>query len=414
MRTNGGDPRQAKNPKLPQNNQISRLLTAVQERASLNEDKARESANIKHGCQVGNLPYDLIFQILLLLPAESLHRSSFVCKEWFSLINSSKFIDAYSRQSETVFIFLNKTSPTRPKSYKIEAKLGLLENFNIFSTHEPPRYYIDFLKFEGGRCKVIESSISGFKNILATCNGLILATCKQNGGLLVFNPVTRKLAAIPLGTTLRYEESYGFVFNPLTKQYKVVHLFRDGTAYIGCEILSLNTRLWRGVDGPSLGLFRSFDHKPVSAIGALHWLPSSDPCGQIVSMGIDDEKFRTTSLPISSTPNDRLVEIGGFLSFVTHVEFHKLDVWMLEGLEGGHWVKRHIITSYRVTELVPISTWRCGKELIFKVNGQACFYVYDIGKKEMSIAEIEGDALSRPHQHYLPHLNTLTPGEWLG
>lgn len=128
-------------------------------------------------------------------------------------------------------------------------------------------------------------------------------------------------------------------------------------------------------------------------------------------MGIDDEKFRTISLPISSTPNDRLVEIGGILSFVTHVEFHKLDVWMLKGLEGEDWVKQHIITGYRVPDLVPVSTLRCGRELIFKVNQEACFYAYDVEKEEMSMAEMEGEA-PRGCQHYLTHVNTLTPGEW--
>ncbi|KAI8569136.1 hypothetical protein RHMOL_Rhmol02G0255500 [Rhododendron molle] len=404
MRTNGDAPRQTKNRKLPQNN--SRLFTAVQQRASLNEDKAREFADIRHVGQVASLPYDLIFRILLLLPAESLLISSSVCKEWFSLINSSDFIEAHSQQCESVFIFLKKASP-RLKSFKIEDKLGLLVNSSIFSKSEPLRSYINFVKVQGGRCKVIESNISGFKNILATCNGLILATCEQNGGLLVLNPMTRKLSALPLGTTLPLEQSYGFVFSQLTKQYKVVHLFQDESLHISCEILSLNTRLWRGVDGPSFGLFTSLVHKPVTAIGALHWLPSSANCSFIVSMGIDDEKFRTLSLPISSTPNDRLVEIGGFLSFVTHVGFRRLDVWMLKGLWGEGWVKQHIITSYRVPDLVPVSALRCGRELIFQVNGAPCFYAYDVEKEEMRVAVMEGGAPGG-RQHYLPHVNTLT------
>lgn len=215
--------------------------------------------------QVADLPYDLIFRILCLLPAKSLLILCCVCKEWFNLIKSLDFIEAHSRQTEIVFIFLKK-APPRPKSFTIEAKLGLLVNSSIFSKVEPPRSYINFVEFQGGKCKVIDSNISGFKDILATCKGLILATCEQNGGLLVLNPVTRKLSALPLGTSLPFEQSYGFVFSHLTKQYKVVHLFQDEDRHTSCEILSLNTRSWWGVDGPSFGLVRSLDHKPVSAI----------------------------------------------------------------------------------------------------------------------------------------------------
>ncbi|KAI7987129.1 putative F-box protein [Camellia lanceoleosa] len=396
----------SKQYKLPQKDKLSRLS-----RASANEKKEHMNGlpEIKWS-QVAHLPYDLIFKILLLLPAESLHRSSFVCKAWFNLVNSSNFTDAYICHSETVFIFLQLVSQRRPKTFSIEAKLGLSEYHSIFLTREPSRSYINFLVVKDGKSKVIESQISGLKDILATCNGLILATCEQNGGLLVINPVTRKLVALPLGTINARDESYGFVFGRLTGEYKVVHLFRDESGYISCEILSLATRSWWAVDGPSFGLFTKLIRKPVAAIGALHWLPAKHGCSYIVSLSIDDGKFHTRALPISSSVNDRLLEIGGFLSFVTHVTLNRIEVWILKGLQGGSWIKRHIITSNKITDLIPISTLRHGREMVFKGCRDGSFYAYDIEIQVMRKVEMEGE----PHRHrssYLPHVNTLASWE---
>ena len=68
----------------------------------------------------------------------------------------------------------------------------------------------------------------------------------------------------------------------------------------------------------------------------------------------DDEKFDTNS----SIMNDRLVEIVGFLSFVVE---DTLEVWILKESEGEGWVKRHAITGYRIRNLVPTCTLRCGR-----------------------------------------------------
>ncbi|KAI8003542.1 hypothetical protein LOK49_LG08G01082 [Camellia lanceoleosa] len=256
----------SKQCKLSQKDKLSRLL-----RASANEKKEH----------MNGLLEIKIFKILLLLPAESLHRSRFVCKAWFNLVNSSNFTDAHIRHSETVFIFLQLVSQRRPKTFSIEAKL---------------------------------------------------------------------------------------------------------------------------VDGPSFGLFTKLIRKPVAAIGALHWLPAKHGCSYIVSLGIDDEKFYTRALSISSSVNDRLLEIGGFLSFVTHVTLNRIEAVFPVV------VKRHIIMSNKITDLIPISTLRHGREMVFKGCRDGSFYVYDIEIQVMRKVEMEGE----PHRHrssYLPHVNTLASWE---
>ncbi|XP_057468540.1 F-box protein CPR1-like [Actinidia eriantha] len=373
----------------------------VQKRASANQMKKQE-----RGFQDIHFSRDLIFKIFLFLPADSLHRASFVCKAWFNLINSSNFIEAHILQSEPVVVFLKSVSPPRPNTFSIESKLSL-------STRETARsrvHYLSYVEVQNKEGKEIELNISGFENILATCNGLVLASRKEKRGLLVINPVTRKVLALPRGTILPNAASYGFVFSHKSREYKVVHLFRNESKSIACEIISLTTRSWRAVVGPSSKHFRLFVCKPVTANGSLHWLPSGGGCSYIVSMGIDDEKFHTRNLPNRSSRCDRLVEIGGFLSFVTHVVEDALEIWILKESEGEGWVKRHTITGYGIRKLVPICTMRRGRALFFIIERDHYFCSYDMETLEMREVKFDGVSLWRCHS-YLPHVKTLASWE---
>ncbi|XP_057467644.1 F-box protein CPR1-like [Actinidia eriantha] len=382
----------------------------VQKRASTNQMKKQGRGF--HDIHFSN---ELLFKIFLLLPAESLHRASFVCKAWFNLINSSNFVEAHILQAEPIIMFLKSVSPPRPKTFSIESKLSL-SKFSRRETDNSPVDYLSYVEVQNGEGKEIESNISGFQKILATCNGLVLATREETIGLLVINPVTRNVLALPQDTLLSCAACYGFVFSHLSREYKVVHLFWDKSTSVACEILSLTTRSWRTVDGPSSEHFRGFFlHKPVAANGSLHWLPSSGGCSCIVSMGIDDEKFHTRILPNRSRRNDRLVEIGGLLSFVTHVVEDTLEIWILKESEGEGWVKRHTITGRGIRNLLPICTMKRGRELFFVIERDHKLCAYDMETLEMRAVEYDGVALWRRHTYFscLAHVNTLASWESL-
>lgn len=375
----------------------------------------------KWSTEVAHLPYDLVFKILLLLPAKVLYRFSFVCKTWYNLINSQAFIEAHLHLCETNLVFLNSRpiSKRRPNAFSIETKLGLSDDSTRFSLFLPRRlqhdHYIHFLEFfQDGKGKVSDPNICGLGKILATCNGLILATTEKNQGLLVMNPMTRKLIRFPLGTIVpSTDESYGFVFDQHKREYKVVHLFRDSQRFIGCEVLSVRTRSWRAVDGPSSELFRSFERKAVTATGALYWLPAKRECSYLVSLGMDDEKFVTRALPVNnSTPNDNLVEIGGFLSYVAHVTKYRMQIWILKGNEKSveDWAKQYTINMDRdIRDLIPLFATRNGTRLVFKRYTEEHFlYAYDFQDEEMKEVELEIEGLHFDlFRTHLPHLNTL-------
>jgi len=267
--------------------------------------------------------------------------------------------------------------------------------------------YIQYLEIDGGRSKVVEYNASCLGNIRATCNGLILLDNKlKKGGLIVMNPVTRKLIALPLGTLYPpHNESYGFASSNVTDDYKVVHLFRDELGFLSCEILILGTRLWREVNGPSFGLFSWFGYMPVSAIGALHWVPHIDRSDFIVSMDVEKEKFHTIPLPKSSRTHDRIVETGDFLSFVTHEEANQIDIWILKGL-GESWTKQHSITMGCIMDMVPLLSLRIKGDMIFKRDEDGSFYAYDFQLQVMRKVEMEKGFVPLSSS-LLPHVNSL-------
>jgi F-box interacting protein len=227
------------------------------------------------------------------------------------------------------------------------------------------------------------------------------------------------LIALPLGTLYPpYKESHGFALSNVTGEYKVAHLFRDELGFLNCEILILGTRLWREVNGPSFGLFSWFGYMRVSAIGASHWVPHIDHSDYIVSMDVDKEKFHTIPLQKSSRTHtyhkkkkkssrthDRIVETGGFLSFVAHGEANQIDIWILKGL-GESWTKQHSITMGCVLDMVPLLSLRIQGDTIFKRDEDGSFYAYDFQLRVMRKIEMEKGVVPLSSS-LLPHVNSL-------
>ncbi|KAK6925203.1 F-box associated domain, type 3 [Dillenia turbinata] len=405
------------------------LLQLAEERAlskkEIDDEKRKHQESL-----VPYMPKDCVSIILVRLPVQSLQSSRFVCKPWYNIVNSSLFIDAHLRRSKFVIIFLESAVIERSNFY-VGPQI-LQENLNTFWVeanlrrsgsipvlHQPdldPRskHYLKFIEFEDGKGKFKEFNASCLGNIRATCNGLILIDNKfKKGGLIVFNPVTRKLVALPLGTLYPpHDESYGFGLCNVTGKYKVVHLFRDELGYVSCEILTPGASSWREVNGPSFGLFGWFGYKPISAIGALHWIPQIDRSECLVSIELHTEKFHTIPLPEHSRAHDGIIEMKGFLCFIVHQEIcQRMDVWVLKSLQGEDWTTYHSITIGYIIDLVPFcSTSRDDEEIIFRRDEDCSFYTYNLRFEGMRKIEFEirkGNESLRRSRSCLPHVNSL-------
>ncbi|XP_030521088.1 F-box/LRR-repeat/kelch-repeat protein At1g09650-like isoform X2 [Rhodamnia argentea] len=370
------------------------------------------------------LPKDCLTNILIRLPHSSLLRSMLVCKSWRSIITSLNFVHAHLHRSDTILIFqswirtphiyyssLTTRPPESPNSFSIEANYLQSQNIPILTQpniNHSEKSYVKFMEFSNGNCEERDYKISCLGMIRATCDGLILLDNRmKEGGLIVLNPVTRKLDPLPLGTLYpAHKESYGFALSKVSGVYNVVHLFRDELDFFHCEILSLGTRVWRPVYGPEPGLFGWLGHRPVFAIGSLHWVPLVDHSDYIVSLEMDSEKFHKVSLPTSCRTYDRILEMHGSLCFIAHEEMTQINIWMLEGLSGHAWKQTCSITMGCTFDMVPLLSLKMSGDVIFERDEDYSLYRYHFELKEMRRIEVQGKC-PVPSNTYFTHVNSF-------
>lgn len=401
------------------NNGTTSLFRIVEERA-LSKKQLDEDKNKKQLTVVPYLPKDCISNILVRLPLESLQRSRFVCKPWYNIIYSPVFINAHLRRAETVLIFLKKEAfhhystasiaQEKPNTFSVEARVFKLQSVHVF--HQPlicpsSKFYIKYMVIKNGKVRIGDFNSTCLGKIRATCNGLIVLNDEmKKGGLVIMNPVTRELSILPLGTLYPpHKESYGLSFCKSTGYFKLVHLFLDELNFIGCEILMLGTRSWKLVNGPAFGLFSWFGYEPISAIGALHWIPHIDHSEYIMSMTVDNEKFHKILLPKSSRTNDRIVEMGGHLCFVTHEEMNEIDVWILRNICGEDWTKTYTVRVGCIKDLVPLYCSKFEGEMIF-LDKDGSLFAYDFQFQVMKKIDMKREHFPA-HGCYQPHVNSL-------
>lgn len=366
-------------------------------RRSQGKEAAAQNSESESGFEIMQIPDDLLFKVFSLLPAESLVKLQFVCKKWYALVNGFMFIKFHAQQSETVLI-------------SQELIVDRAHTSCLVLPPVEPKPHFHYLDLNRRKDNFVESCIIDLVDIWASCDGLVLGIRAKNKGLILMNPLTRKHAKLPLGT-VGFRESYGFAFCIRARTYKVAHLFREAPRYTVCEILNVNTRKWTCMDGPSSELLHDITQRPVSVSGSLYWMPREHGSDYFVSLNLEDEKFSTTKLPIFCAVNDRLIDVGGALGFVTHATLNLMQVWILNGREN--WVKRYsIYMNFDVRRVVPICSSRNGKEIVFEYPGHY-LYVYDMetGDTEEVYSRDDEEYCEGAETLFIPHRNTLASWE---
>lgn len=388
------------------------LLLSVQERMmskKLKEAKGQSGNHLERGQQqnafIPYIPKDCILNILARLPTESLPKSMLVCKPWFHIICSPKFIDSHLIRSESVLLFQRSVSDEEQSNPPPGQAPLVLFGRPKQTVKKSTRLSINFIEFTEGESRQAEYRLRCSGKIRAACNGLLLIdNVTKKGGLIVLNPVTSKGTSLPVGTIIpsQNSESYGFAYSDATGEYKAVHLFCDDLGYINCEVLILGEKLWKEVNGPTFGFFNGawLGYRPVSAIGALHWIPHAHHGDYLVSMELTTDKFYSVPLPTMCGKYDRVLEMGRILAFITH-EGQNIDVWILKGLHDEVWTKHHCLSVGCIRDMVPILSLKNKWDVIFwrKVDGS--LHVYDLKLELMRKVEGQVPADSFPHVNSL-------------
>ncbi|KAM0915914.1 hypothetical protein ACQ4PT_010516 [Festuca glaucescens] len=280
---------------------------------------------------------EILTEIFARLPAKSAARFRCLSHEWFATLSSDYFVDLHVRRSNR---------PGRPRL--LLAQVGSLYDGYIYSWKP------------GGPVERLMPDDFASNGLLVPntkpCHGLVLMRCTDHGGYFVCNPCTGAVLALPdsklpLKMTLRiatrgqpeapffFEVAYGLGYCSITRQHKVVRLFRN-IEVSSCEVFELDTpAYWRPTaEQPPLCHVKE-QKLAVFFNGYLHFL-STD--ASITTFNTCSETFGPLPPPtgfVNASPV--LTELDGYLCFCygepdTDDPYH---VFLLRDYMKGRWEK---------------------------------------------------------------------------
>ncbi|KAG9143951.1 hypothetical protein Leryth_022970 [Lithospermum erythrorhizon] len=279
--------------------------------------------------QTCNLPPEIINEILLRLPVQSLLKFKCVSKSWLILISSSEFIKTHVSISRKPNNYSNYTvilaSHAVPITYYTCSLSSILSNTVMDNSRalEFPMSDLDFqLWFVG------------------SCNGLLCVSIDPTT-LVLYNPSIRKLKPLPISGTDTGNSSYisyGFCFDELCDDFKVVELNivldRAFMYSTGVKVYSLRNDSWRKFENDHEGRICSSGGQSVG--GILHWRISMiDGRYLIFAVNTVTNIYDTLAAPPTLDKQDvvaewSLGELNGCLAVFRDYYNIRLDVWAMK------------------------------------------------------------------------------------
>ncbi|XP_074309959.1 putative F-box protein At3g17490 isoform X2 [Silene latifolia] len=259
-----------------------------------------------------HLPRDIIFNILLLVPALFLHQVvRYVCKQWNDIVNDPRFIKAHCQLSSA----------------------GLL----VQSPFDPPLvYYI-----EGDDLKEFAFPLPG--RIYGSFNGLVLFHEKNNPQILsVINPLTKaKINLPPVQGLKEYFPIIGFAITS-SGHYKVVVTLRDEGQCSKIQVMVFTVgidKAWRFIDLQGNSEMKCMSYsRPSYIAGMLYWCDYYYPC---FAMDVDTETIYHLPKPVDFVPNFNqsfFISLGAGLGLIVN-KTDEMRLWKLTDVKSGEWTE---------------------------------------------------------------------------
>ncbi|KAJ0811710.1 putative F-box domain, galactose oxidase/kelch, beta-propeller, F-box associated interaction [Helianthus annuus] len=319
------------------------------------------------------IPPEIITNILHRLPSKPLTRFKTVSKNWQSLISDPQFIKHHQKTLNRRHLICDIYN-TPLYSFPINPHHQTPQNL---TPHLP---HTDKFTFHG------------------SCNGLVLASADDFDGahsLIVINPTTRECIQVPesgydvVDKLLQVEIKYGFGYDPLTDDYKVVtvsyfhHNYMMLPRTMSVHVYSLRDNDWRRVGDSVYNHSRGWNLPGVFVNGVLHWVVGKglDGLRVIVGFSLADETFSEVPSPefgdrgdVLSKRECRLVVVGEKLGV-----FFEDKVWVMNeyGVRES-WVKIVINGINKIRVVDPEILYEDGKILML-CGG--LMWVYDVEEK---------------------------------
>ncbi|KAM7503250.1 hypothetical protein LguiB_002154 [Lonicera macranthoides] len=319
------------------------------------------------------LPPEVLKEIITRLPVKSLLRCTSVCKSWYSLITSPKFITTH----------LNHRNNKRNNHILIR---NFVDSFE-YSVHRDNETF--------DKLSTLEFPLPGFFRIIGSCNGLI---CLSNDEVvavdhmrttILWNPSIRKYATLPRPSVTfdshgHYQHTLGFGFHSATNDYKVVrvvHLMTHIETLPGpkVELYELSTGCWRRINVGDFKYIVNEGDPQAFLNGVIHWTgyERDGIRNLIVSFNMENEVLGAMMVPQSLQQGFplRVAVYGDLLSLMEH-KLSSNDchccVWVMQeyGIAKS-WRKQFTIDLNRRFLRGPFSFGERGDALLAKPHEMA-------------------------------------------
>ncbi|XP_076891823.1 F-box/kelch-repeat protein At3g23880-like [Bidens hawaiensis] len=280
---------------------------------------------------------EIIVQILLKLPVDSLLRCKSVCKSWYSLISDPHFVKSHLAISTTNINRHRLIYSTNSKGYSRSIRTPKIIKFKTCSLRDV---------MYGNSINALEldyPSEHPFRNVWVggSCNGLLCMNV-GNGVLFIWNPSTRNSYRLPPSGCDKMQIGYvvyGFGYQQSTDDYKVVELSCYETDSIKHETLfkiySLKSGNWKkvGVYPHRYSFFGSGNY----CNGVLHWAAMKDFASSsytwfILSLDLATETFGEVLQPVYDE-GDKELALGSlkeWLCVLCNYRGIRTDVWVMK------------------------------------------------------------------------------------
>nr|ABR18786.1 class S F-box protein [Nicotiana alata] len=340
------------------------------------------------------LPEDVVIYILSRFSVKSLLRFKFISKSWYTLIQSSTFINVHLNRStitKNEFILFSRSFRIETEGFKNVLSIISSDDYNDLNVvlQDLDLPYLTF------------TPNYHFNELVGPCNGLIVLT-DDDDIIVLFNPATKNymlLPPSPFVCSKGYHRSFiggvGFGFDSIGNDYKFVRIsevFLD--TYWGpeereqkVEVYDLRSDSWRDLNHVDQQLPTIFWNQCFEMLhnGAFHWYAVGDLTYEILCFDFSTEIFRSMKMPESCNAYDgkrySLAVVNESLTLICYPSpdseidqtQNTMDIWiMMEYGVNESWTKKYIISPLPIES--PLTIWRDHLLLLQSKTGQLISY----------------------------------------
>lgn len=339
-------------------------------------------------------PDDIIREILLRLPVQSLLRFKTVSKLWFDVITSSNFIDSHYQHPSKPKLFVMLTQ--RRELYSISVLPG---GINRVDDRSMP------FALEAGKYAA---------EIVGSSNGLVCLSIRSKisndlNAHILWNPATRQYRELP-PNRICYSQAQGFGFHHGINDYKLLQVAYRKNGQQEAKVLALSTGSWRKVEDT----LPSYDYgiaKPVVVKGVwYHTATAARETPFIIRFDMGDDtisKVKTAPIPYHSSP-EYLVKKVKLMEYkelpaicVFEFEYNywipnpslsfKIDIWLMNNEQSWTKVLTCSQNSVPISDvgLLPLGFWVDEESIISENYERDGLSLFNLSTKQSKVVVLD-------------------------